>query len=147
MTEPQELTVDTLGGKPTTQMIPEDDRVWPHMPPRSTVEAFYQPREDTGMVVVEASTTPHTEAGNMMDGRPHFARLVEGETETLCGQCGQVWPCSYWEAMTRPDPAELQRGGGPAVISLEQAAAAVGLTAEELGARLADQHKLINPVR
>ncbi len=139
MSEPQELTVDTNGDKPTTTMIdPRDAAVWPHMPPRSTPEAFYQPREDIGTVTVEASTTPHTEPANMMDGRPHFARLVDGETDTLCGQCGQIWPCSYWEAMTRPDPAEVPRGGPP-MVDLGQVAEAVGLTVEELRERLTDK--------
>lgn len=72
------------------------------------------------------------------DDRPHFLRNVGGEE--VCGQDGEPWPCSAWSHMTADDTPV-----GSAVVenllTREQAAAALGLSVEEVDAALAARNQ------
>lgn len=76
-------------------------------------------------------------AGNVdIHGAPHFMRVADGVE--LCGQCGEEWPCEGWKRMAAA--GEAGRAFGPTTLdqpvsrlpTFEQAAAAAGLTPEEL---------------
>lgn len=65
--------------------------------------------------------------------RPHFLRNVAG-VET-CGQDGEPWPCTEYRR-TVEMVEQIGEPTGRELVDLEDAAAAVGLSSEELRARI-----------
>lgn len=82
------------------------------------------------------------------DDRPHFLRNVGGEE--VCGQDGKPWPCAEWSRMTADD-TPVGSAVDETLLTREQAAAALGLTVQEVDAALAarqqDAPPLLSPGR
>jgi len=81
-------------------------------------------------------------SSNLLDGRPHFIRMVEGEPDR-CGQDGEVWPCRAWSETIGPRMMAESTGvvEMPTAASDERreaAAALLGISADRLGSILAE---------
>lgn len=142
---------------PIPPVHPETEQHVPHDPPRGDEPTELEPGglEEAAQVHAAGPAGPDlSNLGNVLDDRPHFARLLDGQdpSEAVCGQDGKPWPCPDAQQLTaarlanpRGDMIEtpIRQAGNlnissamPATLTLEEAAAAAGVTAEEMRRRV-----------
>lgn len=98
---------------------------------RDRVQALVQRQGNVDLAVPSSNVD--------LTDRPHFAVIVEGATDTTCGQDGEPWPCSTWREhledktslhVSEHEPETDERA------RLRQAAALLGLDEGDLDTML-----------
>lgn len=154
-----DLTAPRLGAPPAPEGEPfkpvhdDTELPTPHDPPRGEEPTELEPGslEEAAQAHAAGPAAPDlSNLGNVLDDRPHFARLLDGQdpSEAVCGQDGEPWPCPDAQKLTVASLAD-QRGQhvntsgmvpgdtGP-MLTLEQAAQAAGVTVAEMQERVAN---------
>lgn len=126
----------------------------PHDPPRETEPTELEPGglEEAAQAHAAGPAAPDlSNLGNVLDDRPHFARLLDGQhpSEAVCGQDGKPWPCPDAQKLTvaslanqrgdmieTPVPQAGNLNTSDPMITVEQAAQVVGITADEMRRRI-----------
>lgn len=144
------------------------DRVLPDLPPElpeptgpvpagaEEVIAPYEPADPVPLAVsalvpnraVRVLGVPDPEPFNVVDGVAHFPLVMEDADPMAvlrCGGCRHPWVCPTYERLVadltpNDRPATLPSGGpSGGLVTVEQAAAAMGVSPEEFQRALADQ--------
>lgn len=137
---------------PKAPPVPTAEPIPPTLPER------YEPPAGTEPVVIEADSLEaaaleHARGpvapdpknfGNVIDGAPHFVRLLDGQdpADAVCGQDGKPWPCPdalRIQGDMIETPNRIDQAGNLPTISVEAAARAAGVTPDEFRSLLIEQ--------